>query len=280
MDVDRFDQRVRRLRAPARARPAGSLTGGLADRLRRGCGRPRVRDASGTDLDALTFAVTVERAAAGLSRRGTCPDDVVGVLAPVGPERLTAVYTVMALGGIALPLDLDSDLETIIDVLTAVDARMILVTAPLAGIARELADRSRVRQVVAFGEAPETTPFGELLMPSPDGSGYDPARGLFDNGILAYSADAGGVRTALHGHRELLRRLGEVTEALGLGPGDTVAVDSGMAEPERAVLAAAALWSGASVVTTAARGAEAVGRELAGFGVTVHGSPAPARVAG
>ncbi|GAB3462247.1 hypothetical protein GCM10027570_48560 [Streptomonospora sediminis] len=260
------------------AAPVGSLTGGLLARLRRSAARPEVADAAGCAVEGTAFAATVERAAAGLGRRGMCPDDIVGILAPVSTDRLTAVYTVMAMGGLAMPLDLDSDLETITEILTAVDARMILVTAPLAGIARELADRSRVRQVVAFGEAPETTPFGELLQPSPDGSGYDPARGLFDNGILDCAAGATGIRSNLHGHHELLRRFRTLSDTLALTPGDTVVLDAGCAEAERAVLGAAALWAGASVVSTPARDEHAVATVLQTHGATVRSSPAPQRV--
>ncbi|MFB9799844.1 AMP-binding protein, partial [Streptomonospora salina] len=241
--------------------------------------RPTVTGDGETAVGAADFAATVERAAAGLGRRGMCPDDIIGVLAPVGPDRLTAVYTVMAMGGLALPLDLDSDLETITDILTAVDARMVLVTAPLAGIARELADRSRVRQVVAFGDAPETTPFRELLQPSPDGSGYDPARGLFDNGILSCSAGASGIESTLHGHRELLSRFHTVSRELALTRWDSVVLDGGCDESERAVLGAAALWAGASVVTTTTADDRGVAAVADTHGATVRCSPTPRRIA-
>ncbi|WP_157515647.1 AMP-binding protein [Nocardiopsis trehalosi] len=270
--------------AGAGAHPTGSLTGGLLDRLRRLDERAAVTDSRGRGTDAVAFAATVERAAAGLSRRGMCPDDVVGVLAPVCPERLTAVYTVLAVGGVALPMELTSDLETLIELLTATDVRIILVTAALADIALELADRSRVRQVVAFGAAPDTTPFGELLLPSPDGSDYDPARGLFDNGILGYTAAPSGPRTRLHPHADLARRFRRYAADLRLAPGDTVAVDHRMSEPERAALAAAALWNGASVVTAdAGDPCDPCGAPphdaLAALGVTVRGAPTPVRVA-
>src|SRR5690625_1089721 len=84
--------------------PVGSLTGGLLARLRSTAARPTVTGADGAVAEGVAFAATVERAAAGLGQRGMCPDDIIGVLAPVCPERLTAVYTVMAMGGLALPL--------------------------------------------------------------------------------------------------------------------------------------------------------------------------------
>ena len=51
--------------------------------------------------------------------------------------------------------------------LNACGARLLITSAPLAELAAEGADRSRVRQVIAFGEAPGTTPFSSLLESSP-----------------------------------------------------------------------------------------------------------------
>ncbi|MDA8371760.1 MAG: AMP-binding protein [Nocardiopsaceae bacterium] len=260
------------------AGPVGSLTGGLLDRLRRRDLRATVVDSRGNSTDTVIFAGTIERAAAGLSRRGTHPGDVIGILAPVSLDRLTAVYTVMAAGGIALPLELDSDLETLIDILTASDVRLLLVAAPLSEVALELADRSRVRQVIAFGDAPETTPFGELLLPSPDGSGYDPARGLFHNGLLGYQATDNGVCTTLSPHDELLNMFHRFSASLQLTSDDTVAVGPGMPESVRAVLAALAMWNGAAVVAPAGGSGQGARGGFSALDVTVGGCPTPARV--
>ncbi|WP_046467978.1 AMP-binding protein [Allosalinactinospora lopnorensis] len=261
------------------AEPIGTITGGLLDRLRRRGGNATVSDSRGPATDAVAFASTIERAATGLGRRGVCPGDVVGVLAPVSPVRLTAVYTVMAVGGIALPLELASDRETQIDVLTETDARLLLVTASLAGTALGLAERSRVRQVIAFGEAPETTPFEELLLPGTDSGGYDPARGLFNNGILDYQATSEGVVTTLYGHTDLLNLFRRFGAELELSRSDVVAVEPGMAEPARTALAALALWQGVSVVTTAAETEPEIRRDLAAACATVRGAPVPTRMA-
>lgn len=253
----------------------GSLTGGLFERLGLRTGRSgTVTDHQGHRVSALTFAGTVERAAAGLSRRGMCLGDVVGVLAPVSPERLTANYTVMAAGGRALPLELTSDLETLSRLLTETDVRLILVAAPLARVALELAERSRVRQIIAFGSAPETTPFTDLLLPSPDGSGYDPARGLFDNGILGYQSTSGGLLTTLYPHSDLMQRFTDLRGRLALNPDDVVAVDPGTDEPTRTALVALALWTGASVITSDTADGEPPSS------ATVHSSPVPVRVGG
>lgn len=256
--------------------PVGSIIGGLLDRIRRLGLRSTVTDADGTTTDSQQFVGTARRAAMGLALRGMRPDDVVGVLAPVGTERLTACYAAMGAGGRALPLELASDLETLIDVLAATDTRIILSTAPLAQIALELAERSRVRQVISFGSVPETTPFDELLQRADDG--YDPSHGLFSNGILSYTGAADGVHTALHGHTELLDSFRRLDTDLALSPRDTVLLEPGATESARAVLAAVALWNGASLVSTDCVEEDDVRQVAAEVGATIRCDPTPTRV--
>lgn len=233
---------------PRRDAPIGSLTGGLSERLRlrptRG-GTIRGRDRR---VDGLTFAATIERAAAGLSRRGMCLGDVVGVLAPVSPERFLATYTVMAVGGRALPLCPSTSTADQAAALGETDARLILADAGYTDAAQELAERSRVRQIISFGDSRGATPFEELLLPSPDGSGYNPSRGLFDNGVLGYESTPDGLLTTLYPHNDLLARFTDLRGHLGLGPEDVVAVEDGADEPTGTALVASALWTGACVV--------------------------------
>ncbi len=236
--------------------PNGSLTGGLLDRLRRFGDSGSVADHRGPRMSGAEFATIVHRAAAGLSRRGLHPNDVVAVLAPVCTARLVSVYTAMAVGCVALPLELTSDIDTLIRVLVDTEARMLLTTGELAPLAVELADRSRVRQVVSFGGAPETTPFAELLRPAPRSSGYDPAqRCLFDSGLLDYTAVSGAPpRTVRRPHRELVEHFRVLDARLRLSRGDTVVLESGMSEFDRCVLASVALWNGASVLSMGGAG--------------------------
>lgn len=257
---------------PRRDAPIGSLTGGLHERLRLRSGQGGTIRGKHHRVDAVSFSATIERAADGLSRRGMCLGDVVGVLAPVSPDRFLATYTVMSVGGRALPLSASSDFDAQSALLAESDARLLLVSADLAQTALELAERSRVRQVIAFGRALGTTPFEELLMPSPDGSGYSPSRGLFDNGILAYEQTGQNVLTTLHPHSDLMARFSELRERLRLTPNDVVAVDERGYEPTRTALVALALWTGACVVT----GADCPAPQ--GRRVTVRCEPEPARV--
>ncbi|WP_306367180.1 AMP-binding protein [Nocardiopsis sp. CC223A] len=258
---------------PRRDDPIGSLTGGLCERLRLRPGLGGTIRGDGSRVDALAFAATVERAAAGLSQRGLCLGDVVGVLAPVSPERFLATYTVMAVGGRALPLSPASDLDVQCAALAETDARLLVVSADLAPAALELAERSRVRQVIAFGAALGTTPFEDLLRPSPDGTGYSPSRGLFDNGILGYEETGAGLLTTLYPHSDLMARFVALREHLSLTAEDVVAVDERGEEATRAALVALALWTGACVVT----GTDCPVPE--GRRVTVRCAPEPERIA-
>lgn len=258
---------------PRRDDPIGSLTGGLCERLRLRTGRGgSIRSGAGR-TDALGFAATIERAATGLSHRGLCLGDVVGVLAPVHPDRFLASYTVMAVGGRALTIPPESDPHTQCAALTETDARLLFVSEDLAERALELAERSRVRQIITFGTALGTTPFSELFLPSPDGNGYSPARGLFDNGLLDYEDTSDGILTTLHTHHDLLARFTELRQNLNLRPDDVVAVDDRGDEATRLALVALALWTGACVVA---------GRDCPppeGREVTVECVPEPTRVA-
>ncbi|WP_201294849.1 MULTISPECIES: AMP-binding protein [unclassified Nocardiopsis] len=258
---------------PRRDDPIGSLTGGLYERLRLRTGRGGSIRGAGHRVDALSFAATVEQAAAGLSRRGMCFGDVVGVLAPVSPDRFLATYTVMSVGGRALPLSTASGADTQCAVLAETDARLLLVSEELVPTALELAEHSRVRQVIAFGHVLGTTPFEELLQPSPDGSGYSPTRGLFDNGILGYEHTSAGLLTTLYPHNHLMARFSELREALDLTADDVVAVDERGDEATRVALVALALWTGSCVLT----GADCPPPE--GRQVTVHCAPEPERIA-
>ncbi|MFW6639392.1 AMP-binding protein [Nocardiopsis algeriensis] len=258
---------------PRRDDPIGSLTGGLCERLELRPGLGGTIRAGGRRVDALTFAATVERAAAGLSHRGMCLGDVVGILAPVSPDRFLATYTVMAVGGRALPLSVSSDPRTQRAALEETDARLLLVSADMARAGLDLAERSRVRQVICFGSEPGTTPFDELLRPSPDGNGYSPSRGLFDNGVLGYEDGSGGLLITLYPHSDLMSRFCALRECLDLTAEDVVAVDEEGEEPTRLALVALALWTGACVV--AGSGCPAP----EGRRVTVRCTPHPERVA-
>jgi len=109
------------------------------------------------------FGWTIRAAAHGLSRRGLAAGDTVGVFVQDAASFAIAVNAIRAAGATALPIRPDVGAANVAAQLNAGGARLLITSAPLAGLAVEAADRSRVRQVFAFGEAAGTTPFRSLL---------------------------------------------------------------------------------------------------------------------
>lgn len=161
--------------------------------------RAALVDATGGSVTAWPrFARTVRAAACGLARRGLAEGDTAGVLVQDAASAAVAVNAIRAAGGAACLIDAGASLADIAARLNACGARLLITSAPLAELAAEGADRSRVRQVIAFGEAPGTTPFSSLLsFPdecAADGSGRpQEGNGLADQHVLAPEGDEGPV---------------------------------------------------------------------------------------
>jgi hypothetical protein len=160
-----------------------TLTSGISHRAiterilwhadRAGEGAALIDAADGTVIAWPRFAQTVRAAACGLVRRGVAAGDTVGVLVQDAASYATAVHAIRAAGATVLALGAggaqsteeiaDPDAEEIAAQLSQCRARVLITAAPLAGLATRAADRSWVRQVFAFGEAEDTTPFCSLL---------------------------------------------------------------------------------------------------------------------
>ena len=109
------------------------------------------------------FARIVRAAAGGLARRGLAEGDTAGVFVQDAASAAIAVNAIRAAGGRACLIRSDAGPADIAGRLNACAARVLITSAPLAGLAVDGADRSRVRQVIAFGDADGTTPFSSLL---------------------------------------------------------------------------------------------------------------------
>jgi acyl-CoA synthetase (AMP-forming)/AMP-acid ligase II len=150
-------------------------------------GQPGEQPFSFADL-----ATTVQRAAAGLAWRGLRPRDVVGVYVPDAVSYVLASHAVSAAGGIPCPVSSQLSVADAAGQLADCGARMLLTAPPLAAAGLAAADRSWVRQVISFGDAPATTPFTSLLGV---GSLAPPASRPHDVALLPYVRRADG---ALH----------------------------------------------------------------------------------
>ena len=165
------------------------------------------------------FAWTVRAAAHGLGRRGLAEGDTAGVFVQDAVSAAIAVNAIRAAGAAACLIGPDVSPADIAARLNACGARLLITSAPLAELAAEGADRSRVRQVIAFGEAPGMTPFSSLLESARHGQpkrarrlGWERSRGCEPGrpGVTAWPSTAWRPADlcgrALAGRRELTHR--------------------------------------------------------------------------
>jgi acyl-CoA synthetase (AMP-forming)/AMP-acid ligase II len=155
----------------------------------RGERRALVGGPAGSACGYAELAATVRAAAAGLAWRGLQPRDVIGVYVPDAACYVFAAHAIRAAGGVPTPVAAGLTVPEIAGQLADCGARMLLTAPPLATSALAAADRSWVRQVISFGEAPGAIQFRALLgmgtlQPAP-GRAHDPA-------LLPYSRTPDG----------------------------------------------------------------------------------------
>jgi acyl-CoA synthetase (AMP-forming)/AMP-acid ligase II len=193
------------------------------------------------------LASTVQRAAAGLAWRGLRPRDVVGVYVPDAVCYILACHAISAAGGIPSPLSTELSVPEMAGQLADCGARMLLTSQPLATAALAASDRSWVRQVISFGEAPAATPFGTLLglgsMPPPGARPHELA-------ILPYVRQPdGSLRASGQTHVAVTAELKALAATAGLGPQDVVLATPPAGDGRSyAVFLNHALLSGATIV--------------------------------
>jgi acyl-CoA synthetase (AMP-forming)/AMP-acid ligase II len=197
------------------------------------------------------LAATVQAAAAGLAWRGLAPRDVVGVYVPDSTCYVLAAHAIRAAGGVPSPVAAGLTVPEIAGQLADCGARMLLTAPPLAAAALAAADRSWVRQVISFGEAPDVIQFGSLLqmgtLAAASGRASDPA-------LLPYTRTPGGMLgPAPVSHRDLADLLRRLEAEAQVGEDDVVlaAPPAGDGRSYTALLDHA-LLRGATVVTARA----------------------------
>jgi hypothetical protein len=109
------------------------------------------------------FGQMVRAAADGLRRRGLADGDSAAVFVQDATSFALAVNAIRAAGAVPCAIAPDATMAQVADRLNASGARVLITASPLAELAAEAADRSRVRQLFSFGDAPGTTPFRSLL---------------------------------------------------------------------------------------------------------------------
>jgi acyl-CoA synthetase (AMP-forming)/AMP-acid ligase II len=166
------------------------------------------------------LAATIQRAAAGLAWRGLRPGDVVGVYVPDAASYVLACHAISGAGGIPCPVSAQLSVAETAGQLADCGARILLTAQPLASAGLAAADRSWVRQVISFGDAPAATPFASLLGM---GSLAPPASRPHDLALLPYIRHSDG---ALHPagltHIELAAELESLTVTADISESDVV----------------------------------------------------------
>jgi acyl-CoA synthetase (AMP-forming)/AMP-acid ligase II len=174
----------------------------------------------GQDYTFGDLASTIQRAAAGLAWRGLRAHDVVGVYVPDAVSYVLACHSISAAGGIPCPVSADLSIAEAAGQLADCGARMLLTAQPLAAAGLAAADRSWVRQVISFGEAPAATPFTSLLGM---GSLHPPAARPHDLALLPYVRRSDG---ALHPagltHLDMVKELATLSSAAEISDDDVV----------------------------------------------------------
>jgi acyl-CoA synthetase (AMP-forming)/AMP-acid ligase II len=166
------------------------------------------------------LASTVMRAAAGLAWRGLRPRDVVGVYVPDVTCYVLACHAIRTAGGIPCPVSPDLSVPEVAAQLADCGARMLLTGQPLAAAGLAAADRSWVRQVISFCDAPATTPFSSLLGM---GTLQPPSPRPHDLALLPYNRAADGtLHPAGLTHLDLFEELEELATTADVTAADVV----------------------------------------------------------
>lgn len=165
-----------------------------------------VEAASGHSYSYRQIADGVRMLAAGLHARGFRKGDVLAIMSPNLPEYPIAFHGVATAGGVNTTLNPTYTADEIAYQLNDSRARLLITIPPLVGKAQEAAAKSKVEEIIVFGEAEGAVPFASLLV---DGKGpdvhIDPAEDLV---ALPYSSGTTGFsKGVMLTHRNLVANL-------------------------------------------------------------------------
>jgi acyl-CoA synthetase (AMP-forming)/AMP-acid ligase II len=214
-------------------------------------GRRPALVSAGTSYSYAELAFCVQAAAAGLAWRGLQPGEAVGLLLPDVVSYAVAAHAVRAAGGVPSPAAAGCTEDEIAAQLSDCGARLLVTAPPLDTVAQAAAERSRVRQVISFGEAPGTVEFRTLLRTGT----LPPAPAPPDHrSLLLYARGPDGTLVpAPVTHRDMSALLHRLDAEVALAETDVVlAVPPADAGRSYLALLDLALLSGATVVAAGA----------------------------
>jgi acyl-CoA synthetase (AMP-forming)/AMP-acid ligase II len=174
-----------------------------------------VEAATGRSYSYRQIADGVRRLSAGLHARGFQQGDVLAIMSPNLPEYPIAFHGVAAAGGVNTTLNPTYTADEIAFQLNDSRARLLLTVPPLAGKAQEAAAKSKVEEIIVFGEADGAVAFSSLMLDAkaPDVQ-IDPAVDLV---ALPYSSGTTGFsKGVMLTHRNLVANLMQTTACIDI----------------------------------------------------------------
>jgi acyl-CoA synthetase (AMP-forming)/AMP-acid ligase II len=157
----------------------------------------------------------VRKLAAGLHQRGFEKGDVLAIMSPNLPEYPIAFHGVATAGGVNTTLNPTYTADEIAFQLNDSRARLLLTIPPLVEKAQEAAAKSKVEEIIVFGEADGAIPFRSLLIDAEAPSvKIEPAEDLV---ALPYSSGTTGFsKGVMLTHRNLVANLVQTTACIDI----------------------------------------------------------------
>jgi len=180
-----------------------------------------VEASSGRSYTYRQIADGAARLAAGLHARGFRKGDVMAIMAPNLPEYPIAFHGVASAGGVNTTLNPTYTADEIAFQLNDSRARLLITVPPLVGKAQEVAAKSKVEEIIVFGEAAGAVPFASLLI---DGNAPDvrinPSEDLV---ALPYSSGTTGFsKGVMLTHRNLVANLIQTTACIDIAEDEKI----------------------------------------------------------
>jgi acyl-CoA synthetase (AMP-forming)/AMP-acid ligase II len=176
---------------------------------------------SGRSYTYRQIADGVRDLASGLHARGFRKGDVLAIMSPNVPEYPIAFHGVATAGGVNTTLNPTYTADEIAFQLNDSHARLLLTIPGLVPKAQEAAAKSKVEEIIVFGEAEGAVPFASLLVdsPAPDVQ-INPAEDLV---ALPYSSGTTGVsKGVMLTHRNLVANLIQTTAGLEVSEDEVI----------------------------------------------------------
>ena len=184
----------------------------LARAAGRGDRAALVDGASGRTITYAQLPGMVDRAAAGLARRGLRKGDVCAIFSPNTPEYAIAVLAIARLGAIVTTASPMYTRDDVVKQLKDSRARFLFTSPGVATTALDAAGLAGVEQTWSFGPTEGATRFDELLAEP----GTPPAVAIFPSDVVAlpYSSGTTGLpKGVMLSHRNIVANMLQVDAA-------------------------------------------------------------------